>query len=229
MGGHLPPYGGKSAAAPAGQPPEDEQQEQPDDQRRHPLEHREARHLEQVDRLGLDRPAQRGGRRRRGSLRLRRAGGGRRDVGRGADRTSRVAGRTSASPEAPSASPEAGGAAAGSGDGAGVGDGVGSAAAAGAAAMPASPAASSVVRQSANRPSSLLPTSSITPRPNWAGFPVIARSVVTTTLVAVPPSSCICAVMVALAVPLPRASLACASITARRAVSSFSVNFAVPA
>ena len=45
--------------------------------------------------------------------------------------------------------------------------------------VPISPA-----RQSANRPSSLLPTSTITPRPNCAGLPVIARSVVTVTLVA---------------------------------------------
>jgi hypothetical protein len=56
----------------------------------------------------------------------------------------------------------------------------------------------------------------------------MARSVVTVTFVAEPPSSCSWAVIVAVAVPLPRASLALASMTARRAASSLSVNRAVP-
>ena len=88
----------------------------------------------------------------------------------------------------------------------------------GSAAPSAPPPPSSSARQSANRPSSLLPTSAITPRPNCAGLPVIARSVVTVTSVDDPPSSCSsggdrrrwpC--------PMPRASLPLASITARRA------------
>ena len=121
-------------------------------------------------------------------------------------------------PGGTAADPSLDGPRAASGDGAGTGAGA-----------PTSPLPSSPARQSANRPSSLSPTSTMTPRPNCAGLPVIARSVVTLTLVEDPPSSCSCAVIVALAVPLPRASLALASITARRADSSFSLNRAVPA
>src|SRR4051794_41101778 len=77
----------------------------------------------------------------------------------------------------------------------------------------ASPAPSWAASLSANWPSSLLPTSVITPRPNWAGRPVMLRSVSTFTRV-IAPSAARFAVMVAAAVPLPRWSLPRASMTA---------------
>ena len=50
----------------------------------------------------------------------------------------------------------------------------------------ASPSPSWAASLSANWPSSLLPTSVITPRPNWAGRPVMLRSVSTSTRVMAP-------------------------------------------
>ena len=79
-----------------------------------------------------------------------------------------------------------------------------------------------------NWPSSLSDTSWMTPRPNWAGLPVIARSVTTVTSVEPPPASAIEAVTVAPAVPLPRLSLPFASTTNRLAAASFSTNFPDP-
>ena len=101
------------------------------------------------------------------------------------------------------------------------------AAAARAASPSASPLASWAESLSANWPSSLLPTSVITPRPNCAGRPVMFRSVTTSTRV-VSPSAASVAVMIAAAVPLPRWSLPRASMTARCAASSFSTNDALP-
>ena len=73
-----------------------------------------------------------------------------------------------------------------------------------------------------------MPTSVITPRPNWAGRPVMFRSVSTLTRVELP-SSCSCAVTMAAAVPLPRWSLPRASMTALWVASSFSTKEAFPA
>jgi hypothetical protein len=98
---------------------------------------------------------------------------------------------------------------------------------AGAAVTPASPAPSWAASLSANWPSSLLPTSVMTPRPNWAGRPVMFRSVRTSTRV-VSPSALSWAVMSAAAVPLPRWSLPRPSMTALCAASSFSTNEALP-
>ena len=67
----------------------------------------------------------------------------------------------------------------------------------------------------------------MTPRPNCAGLPVIARSVSTFTSVESPLAS-IESVTVAPAVPLPRLSLPFASTTNRWFVSSFSVNVPLP-
>ena len=78
-----------------------------------------------------------------------------------------------------------------------------------------------------NWPSSLSLTSCITPRPNWAGLPVMARSVSTSTRVEAP-ASVIVAMTCAPAVPLPRLSLPLASITIRRADSSFSTKVPEP-
>ena len=78
-----------------------------------------------------------------------------------------------------------------------------------------------------NCPSSLSDTSCITPRPNCAGLPVIARSVCTWTSVDSADPFMV-RVTVAPAVPLPRLSLPLASTTKRRAVSSFSVNVPLP-
>ncbi len=83
-------------------------------------------------------------------------------------------------------------------------------------------------RQVTNCWSSLLEMSSMTPRPNCAGLPVIARSVLTSTLVESEPSSANVAVTVAPAVPLPRLSLPLASITNVCAASSFSRNVPAP-
>ncbi len=80
---------------------------------------------------------------------------------------------------------------------------------------------------SENCPSSLLPTSVITPRPNWAGRPVMVRSVTTSTRVP-EPSGTRTAVTTDAAVPLPRWSLPRDSITARWAASSFSVIAPLP-
>ena len=63
----------------------------------------------------------------------------------------------------------------------------------------------------------------MTPRPNCAGLPVIARSVCTSTRVEPEPSSAKVAVTVAPAVPLPCLSLPFASITNLRAASSRNV------
>ena len=68
-------------------------------------------------------------------------------------------------------------------------------------------------RQLTNWPSSLSETSCITPRPNWAGLPVIARSVTTSTSVRPGAASLIDRVTFAPAVPLPRLSLPLASTT----------------
>jgi hypothetical protein len=73
----------------------------------------------------------------------------------------------------------------------------------------------------------LPPTSAIMPRPNWAGLPVMDRSVATVPLVW-SPSWVSVMVTVAFTVPLPRESLAAALSTARRACSSRSVNVPVP-
>ncbi len=79
-----------------------------------------------------------------------------------------------------------------------------------------------VSRQETNWLSSLSETSCITPRPNWAGLPVMLRSVATLTSVALPPESFIVAVTSAPAVPLPRLSLPLASTTNLPAAWSFS-------
>ncbi len=78
-----------------------------------------------------------------------------------------------------------------------------------------------------NLPKSLSLTSWITPRPNCAGLPVMARSVLTST--AVPsPSGVSCARTVAAAVPLPRLSLPLASKRAVWLASSRSRKVPVP-
>ena len=79
-----------------------------------------------------------------------------------------------------------------------------------------------------NWPRSLSETSCITPRPNWAGFPVTARSVTISTFVPVP-SGAMVKVALAPAVPLPRLSRPLASTTRRRATSSFSTKVPEPA
>ena len=63
-------------------------------------------------------------------------------------------------------------------------------------------------------------TSEITPRPNWAGRPVIVMSVTMVTAVLSGPSATSVPVTVALAVPLPRESRPAASITTWCASSS---------
>ncbi len=68
----------------------------------------------------------------------------------------------------------------------------------------------------------------MTPRPNCAGLPVIDRSVVTSIRVPSPDGAS-SNVTVAPAVPLPRLSLPLASMTARCAVSSRSMNCPLPA
>ena len=68
----------------------------------------------------------------------------------------------------------------------------------------------------------------MTPRPNWAGLPVIARSVCTETSVPPAAADAIARVTVAPAVPLPRLSLPLASTTNRCAASSFSVKVPEP-
>ena len=67
----------------------------------------------------------------------------------------------------------------------------------------------------------------MTPRPNCAGLPVIARSVCTSVGAAGRPRR-MPSVTVAPAVPLPRLSLPLASTTNRCAVSSFSVKVPEP-
>ena len=81
----------------------------------------------------------------------------------------------------------------------------------------------------ANCSTSLPPTSTITPRPNWAGRPVTFIVVCMVALVASPPDSgSSVARTVAEAVPAPRVSLPEASSTITLASGSRSVNFAVP-
>ena len=67
----------------------------------------------------------------------------------------------------------------------------------------------------------------MTPRPNCAGLPVMARSVCTDTSVE-PFASVIVTTTLAPAVPLPRLSLPLASTTNRCAASSFSTKVPVP-
>ncbi len=67
----------------------------------------------------------------------------------------------------------------------------------------------------------------MTPRPNCAGLPVIARSVTTTTSVE-SPLAVIVADTLAPAVPLPRLSLPLASIFIEWLASSFSTNVPEP-
>ena len=69
-------------------------------------------------------------------------------------------------------------------------------------------------RHDTNWPSSLVLTSAITPRPNWAARPVMARSVTTVTRVPLSSGTSV-AVMVALALPCPRVSRPSARSTAR--------------
>ena len=84
-------------------------------------------------------------------------------------------------------------------------------------------------RFSANLSTSLPPTSTMTPRPNWAGRPVTFIVVCMMTLVASPDGSgSRDARTVAEAVPAPRVSLPEASTTTNLASGSRSVNFAVP-
>src|SRR5215210_9346801 len=83
-------------------------------------------------------------------------------------------------------------------------------------------------RHSANRFRSFAATSCWTPRPNWAARPVSCMSVSTCTFVEPFPSSCRVEVMVAEAVPCPRASLPSARITARCSDSSASSILTVP-
>jgi hypothetical protein len=70
-------------------------------------------------------------------------------------------------------------------------------------------------------------TSATTLRPNWAGLPVMFRSVTTLTSVT-PPASVKTAVTWALAVPLPRISRPAADATMRWRVSSFSEKVTLP-
>ena len=84
-------------------------------------------------------------------------------------------------------------------------------------------------RFAANCSTSLPPTSTITPRPNWAGRPVTFIVVCMLTWVPDPEGSgTMEARTVADAVPAPRVSLPDASTTATRASGSRSMNFAVP-
>ncbi len=81
----------------------------------------------------------------------------------------------------------------------------------------------------ANCPTSLPPTSTMTPRPNWAGRPVTFIVVCMVTWVPLPEASGASdARTVADAVPAPRVSLPEASISTMWASGSRSVNFAVP-
>ena len=81
----------------------------------------------------------------------------------------------------------------------------------------------------ANCSTSLLPTSIITPRPNWAGRPVTFIVVCMLAVVPSPPDSgSSVARTVAEAVPAPRVSLPEASSKITLASGSRSVNFAVP-
>ena len=81
----------------------------------------------------------------------------------------------------------------------------------------------------ANCSTGLLPTSTITPRPNWAGRPVTFIVVCMLAVVPSPPDSgSSVARTVAEAVPAPRVSLPEASSKITLASGSRSVNFAVP-
>lgn len=70
-------------------------------------------------------------------------------------------------------------------------------------------------------------TSATTPRPNWAGLPVMSRSVTTLTSVA-PPMSVMTALTRALALPLPRTSRPAATAMTRRAALSLPVKVTCP-
>jgi hypothetical protein len=94
--------------------------------------------------------------------------------------------------------------------------------AAGSSTVPPSPAASWAASRSANWLSILPATSVITPRPNWAGRPVMVRSLETCARVPVP-SAVSVTVTTADAVPLPRWSLPRASRTTRCAAGSLSL------
>ena len=96
-----------------------------------------------------------------------------------------------------------------------------------AACPPAELLPNSSARQDANWPRILSPTSAMTPRPNWAGLPVICISVRTLTFV-LPPSSVIVSVALADAVPLPRESRPWASTTTLWLVRSRSTNVPLP-
>ena len=91
----------------------------------------------------------------------------------------------------------------------------------------AEPLPISSARQSAKRFIIFALTSCITPRPNWAAAPVMRMSVSTCTFVPSGVSS-IVDVIVAAAVPWPRASLACARMATRWADSSASSILTVP-
>src|SRR5690606_32902570 len=73
--------------------------------------------------------------------------------------------------------------------------------------------ASLLATHAENWPMILSATSEMTPRPNWAGRPVMVMSVTIVTAVRFGPSATIVPVTVALAVPLPRASRPLASMT----------------
>ena len=95
-------------------------------------------------------------------------------------------------------------------------------------APPADVPASLFETQSANWPISLLPTSTITPRPNCAGRPVSDSVVTRSTAVRFGASAVAVAVTSMAAVEVEPPALPVASILARCATSSFSTIFAVP-
>ena len=82
--------------------------------------------------------------------------------------------------------------------------------------------------QSANWPISLLPTSTITPRPNCAGRPVIDSVVTRSTAVRAADTGVAVAVTIMAAVDEDRAAFPVASIRARCATGSFSTIVALP-
>jgi hypothetical protein len=96
----------------------------------------------------------------------------------------------------------------------GVGDG-GAGAGGATSSEPASSTsgASLLATQAENWPMILSATSEMTPRPNWAGRPVMVMSVTIVTAVRFGPSATIVPVTVAFAVPLPRESRPVASMT----------------
>jgi hypothetical protein len=90
------------------------------------------------------------------------------------------------------------------------------------------PDSKSFSKQSTNWFRSLPDTSTSTPRPNCATFPVMVRSVTTLTAVAPSPSATNVAVINAEALPWPRVSRPSAFSTATWAESSFDWNVAFP-